>query len=142
VKEDCVEWRGPVNNKGYGQRSYQGKSQLAHRVAFFEAYGYWPNVCRHACDNRLCINTAHLADGTHADNTRDMMERGRHRLGPTLTGEAHPAAKLTTDDVIAIRRLYAMGLATQVTLARTFGIAQPTVSEIVRKKIWRTVEEA
>lgn len=54
------------------------RSQVgAHRVAFYLTHGYWPHVARHTCDNRPCVNPAHILDGSHQDNTADMIERGR-----------------------------------------------------------------
>lgn len=46
---------------------------------------------------------------------------------------------LTPDDVREIRGLHSRGL-TQGELAAKFGISQPTVSAIVRRKAWREVE--
>jgi hypothetical protein len=86
---DCWEWQGPFFKKGYG--SFTGRSLSAHRVAFYLVHGYWPVVCRHSCDNRRCINPRHLLDGTHADNMRDAVERGRlHNQQKTTCPDEHP----------------------------------------------------
>ncbi len=54
---------------------------FAHRLSFYLHHGYWPNVCRHRCDNPGCYNPYHLEDGTHADNVADRVARGR-TVGP------------------------------------------------------------
>lgn len=51
------------------------KQVRAHRLSFFLHYGYWPEVCRHRCDNPPCYNPTHLEDGTVADNNRDKLLR-------------------------------------------------------------------
>lgn len=48
-------------------------------------------------------------------------------------------AKLTDDDVRLIRALYNRGEATQVTLAATYGVLQPTISSIVLGKTWKHI---
>lgn len=78
MTKDCIEWTKGTDAKGYGVQRYRGKFQRSHRVAFFEAHGYWPNICRHTCDNPPCINPEHLLDGTRGDNIRDAVERGRY----------------------------------------------------------------
>lgn len=74
---DCILWGKCTNADGYGVQTYQGKTQLAHRVAFYLSKGYWPQVCRHMCDNPPCVNPEHLVDGTFKDNTLDMWSKGR-----------------------------------------------------------------
>lgn len=55
-------------------------------------------------------------------------------------GEAHPLAKLTGPIVREIRQLYATGKWTQKELGRKFGVNQPTISTIIRRKTWAHVE--
>lgn len=81
--DECIVWSGAKNAKGYGHLYHDGRKVLAHRLAFCRARGYWPNICRHACDNPACVNPDHLLDGTVADNNRDMFDRGRF-VPPTL----------------------------------------------------------
>jgi hypothetical protein len=86
---DCWEWNKTTTIWGYGQAWYHGKRYAAHRLAFLLANGHLPdnmNVC-HSCDNRLCINPAHLFLGTHIDNMKDMKEKKRAKnqwTGPDI----------------------------------------------------------
>lgn len=72
--DDCWPWLAG-RSKGYGQFL----NYLAHRIAWFLTHGEIPAgaVIRHTCDNPPCCNPNHLVPGTHGQNFRDMVERGR-----------------------------------------------------------------
>ena len=80
-EDECWEWTGARDRGGYGSFTHKGVTLKAHRVSWVEfnkkevPSGLY--VC-HSCDNRLCVNPAHLWIGTAKDNTQDMMKKGRH----------------------------------------------------------------
>lgn len=92
LESPCIETTGTRRPDGYGVTQVTiGKGSrvviYAHRLAFERAWGIPipPGmVVRHTCDNPPCVNPLHLQLGTHADNNRDQVERGRHgREGAT-----------------------------------------------------------
>jgi DNA-binding transcriptional regulator YiaG len=128
---ECWEWGGSVRNR-YGAFWLNGKNQRAHRVSYELASGEAiPDgmfVC-HRCDNRLCVNPAHLFLGTHAHNMTDRNAKGRQ-----ARGTRHAMAKIGPDEVENIRA-NKMNL-TQVCIAEVFGISQSQVSKILRNESW------
>lgn len=143
----CWEWQGYIMPEGYGQIGIPKKNGVitTHRAAWEVTNGAIPDgmfVC-HKCDNRRCCRPAHLFLGTHADNMRDMDEKGRRR---TLRGEERPAVKLSEAAVRDIKARHIRGIhparrtgASTLELATEYGICKQYVQDIVKGK-WRRVK--
>ena len=140
----CWLWTGatskpnPRNGICYPRIRVDGVIVKAHRLAYKIFVGPIPPgmlVC-HRCDVSLCVNPAHLFLGTHTDNNHDMHRKGRARFS---YGERNGAAKLTADQVQAIRRLYVKrsrefgGPA----LSRMFGVDPCYITLICRGGAWK-----
>lgn len=136
VSGSCWLFTGCVNNNGYGQIRHNGKTMLAHRVAYELIAGEEPNgVLLHTCDTPLCCNPEHLTVGTQRDNLQDMRNKGRGVNPPHVPGEKCGMSKLTDTKVKEIR---SSGL-TQRQLATIYGVSQPTIGKILRRETWRHV---
>lgn len=82
--EGCWNWIGGGFNTGYGAFKIEGKQTTAHRASWTLHFGKIPDgllIC-HKCDNRRCVNPAHLFLGTHRDNSQDALKKGRLKSHP------------------------------------------------------------
>lgn len=150
VESGCWEWNKTKTSTGYGRLGRKSGPLmgywLAHRYSYEKHVGRIPSgmlVC-HKCDNRLCVNPAHLFVGTHKDNTQDSIAKGRFvGLGKDprahknwkpgrMMREENPASKIKSGDVSTIAEMRKAG-ALQKEIAAKFNISQVRVSQILRK---------
>lgn len=138
AEEECWLWIGATQVNGYGYLGATlGRPQLkAHRLSYELNKGPITEgmlVC-HRCDNPPCVNPAHLFLGTKADNSADMVEKGR---SPNRNGLRNPHVKVTAEQVVEIRRLGEEGL-TQQSIGARFGISQVQAGKIIKGKAWKS----
>lgn len=132
--DECWPWLGGRNEHGYG---LYGKVRYAHRASYVLAHGVeLPRGTRglvvlHTCDERACVNPAHLELGTMAENMRQRSERGPR-------GYAGRPKKLTRNKVRQIRELIHQGK-TEREVAGRFGVSQVLVHHVKHRKLWAHV---
>lgn len=138
---ECWEWTGHKSH-GYGYISVGSKEKgtrqelRANRVCWELGNGPIPphRVIMHSCDNRACVNPAHLQLGTQSENIKDAFRKGRHDV-PRLRGEELTQTKLTYEEVDAIRA--AKGVITQKELGKMYGVCKAAISHIWTGRNWR-----
>jgi HNH endonuclease len=109
---------------------------LVHRLvaeAFLPPPPPDKNCVCHRDDTPSNNRPENLFWGDRPDNSQDMVSKDRQAKGERVAG-----SKLTADDVMDIRRLYADG-ADQRDIAALYGIAQSNVSLIVTRATWKHV---
>ena len=128
-------WTGYCDSKGYGQFGLNGKVYYAHRVSMHLYKGFDLNsdelvLHKPECNTPSCVNPDHLFLGTPADNSQDMVDKGR-----SLVGEVNPSSKLTNDQVLQIRS----SLEPSRELGRKFGVTHRIILLVRKRKLWRGI---
>lgn len=134
-KASCWLWTGTTSSAGYGEIKHEGVRYLAHRLAWTLTNGDLPRgaVVMHACDRRECCNPSHLAAGSPALNSADMVKKGRSARGEKVHG-----AKLTTEQVREVRARRAAGESLH-SLSRTLGVSRTTLKKLTNRQTWKHV---
>lgn len=139
LKERCWEWNaGKQDGYGrFGSRNSNGEKvlRLSHRWSWMRLIGEIPTGQQvlHKCDNRTCVNPAHLFLGTNQDNVQDRIRKGRE-----ARGEKRGTAKLNNLQVRIIRRLRERRIPNRV-MAQVFGVTTATAQKAAARLTWTHV---
>ena len=138
--DECWPWTSGKANYGYGLFGIGGRKNhrkhRAHRVAYALEHGSLSaeSVVRHKCDYTGCCNPAHLQLGTKADNSRDMVMRGR-----SSKGGRHGTPILTAENVINMRKRAKQGERVKP-LAEEFSVHERTARLAISGQTWKSVD--
>ncbi len=163
---ECWPFKGPFTAQGYGRFGIGSRFEIrSNRLAYYLGTGIDPgdNEVLHSCDWEPCCRDEHLSAGSRLDNAREAVARGRYPTGDRngsrkhpeslLRGDDHPArkfgvktkgelngfSKLTTEQVLEIRRRFDGGGICCNDLARELGMPKQTVYGIITRRAWKHV---
>jgi hypothetical protein len=170
--DECWEWKAGINRYGYGKfKAPHRREVTAHRMVWMLSHGREipdGQCVLHRCDNRSCVNPAHLSLGTQLDNIRDRDRKGRHwapsgaghymRISPHLIrrgdqtsprmrpesrprGEDHGIAKLTEARVRRIWTLHKRGWSLR-RIGSELGVCAQSICNVLHGKTWAHVTPA
>lgn len=129
-------WPGYLDSQGYYSVNLgRARKTTVHRLVCEAFHGTAPQGK---------TQVAHY-DGTKTNNRADNLRwadwldnrADGKRLGEVKTDQHHPRAKLTTDDVRAIRARHETGDVSGRQIAREFGIAHEHARRIMRRQLWK-----
>ena len=109
--------------------TFERKSWYAHRLSYLAFGGTFIDgydIC-HLCDNRKCVNPAHLFQGTRKDNMVDAKNKNRVANGFRL-----PQTKISKNDIFDIIYLANSGLKHKE-IAEKYKVTRSLVTYYVNK---------
>jgi hypothetical protein len=132
VKSRCWLWLGSVTDQGYGRFKIGGKTYQVSRFGW-KCKGKSDRggltVSTH-CGNKLCVR--HQYTRSRAEIVASVPHLQRF-------GEDSHLARLTSKQVILMRKLYAKGDVTQAELSKRFGLSTGHVKNILGRRSWKHV---
>jgi hypothetical protein len=140
--DECWLWHRCLMSSGYGLINIRRQLYLTHRVAWTIVNGKIPKglmIC-HVCDRPNCVAPAHLFLGDQRANLADMRRKGRWQSFAPARGAKQHLAKLTDEDIIAIRKRRATTDDSLSVIAEAYGVTPANISYIVRRKTWTHIK--
>lgn len=128
-KNGCWEYDLRLRSNGYARITFENKSWYAHRLAFVafneieESKIHDLDVC-HICDNRKCLNPAHLFSGSRKDNMEDACIKGRQAKGFSL-----PQTKISDKEREHITLLAKKGIPYKE-IAKNYNVSDQLIGKI------------
>jgi hypothetical protein len=103
-KFGCWVYGGFKSRNGYGKTIFKGKNLDTHRLSYllFSGKLVKGKDIMHLCDNKSCINPAHLKQASRSDNIKDAISKGIIK-----TGYNSPCSVLTKgqyDTIVYLRK--------------------------------------
>lgn len=118
---------------------YKGGRGKLFRVHRLVADAFIPNPCHYEQVNHLNgVKTDNRVENLEWCSGLENMAHARKNGLFSPSGENNPSAKLTTDQVLAIRTEYVRGSKTRGTpaLAKKYGVSNVMIGKIVRYENW------
>jgi len=130
--DDCWLWQGKLDKDGYGTWFMDGRNWRPHRLALqLSGYELRPDlVTRHFCENRHCVNPAHMTLGTQKENIHDQLRAG-----------THSKLKYSDEIIQKIREEYKRGEVGQRALSKKYGVSKSQVQMIVLNRTRTVLKE-
>lgn len=121
----CWLWEKSLTKVGdYGQVGYASYgTEKAHRlsyVAFVRTLTSSEEFICHSCDTPSCVNPNHLFAGSHTDNMRDMISKGRGNYAKI----AKRMRKLSPKTVLEIKAIVGKS---NPEIAKIYGVSTSTI---------------
>lgn len=127
VVEDCWLWTASTI-QGYGAFRFSGGTGYAHRYSYERFYNVEPPAksddfeLLHGCDDKKCVNPAHLWLGTRQQNANHAVETGRIETGSGITEQEREEIRARYENEEET---------TQDDLADDYDHGQSVISEII-----------